>query len=327
LLEKFHPILVQRLAEDYEALPYPRTSDLIGQLSLHVDPDGYDYAVQVDTGSPAMYCKIRKVTIHGDQHYQLVYAFFYPERPIPFTSEDDPIGYFFRYIWSGLIDGKVIRITLDANDRFPLFVEVSQNCGCTWRLFANKMVDDAMRAEFEEDGQVYPGLVRPEAPHDVQYVWVMPEDLNEVETRIVVVAEDGWSVSSHDPMGVFTSYEQWYETGPRVEDGLLYLPRDLDVHIFDSDSLETVYFTRMDYEPLYSLKPEGLDWNVGVFDQYRHIWNSYPPFSVLLRNMGLSAKFPGTPKDVNFLEVVHETIDYWDTSLYDRFIHMPQSLF
>lgn len=327
LLKTFHPVLIQKLADDYQTLPYPPTSDRIGKLSLHPDPEGFHYAVQVDTASPVMYSKIRKVTIHGNHYYQLVYALFYPERPIPLTSDDNPIEYLSRFIWSGPLDGKVIRITLDALDRFPLFVEVSQNCGCTWRLFVNKTVDDAARAEFEDAGQVYPGLVRPEAPHDVPYVWIMPEDLKGVETRVVVVAEDGWSVSSHDPMGVYTSYEQWSESGPRVDRGVLYLPRDINVHIFDPGPLNIEYFTRLDYDPLYSMAPEGLDWKVGIFDQYRRVWNSYPPFSLFLRSMGLTAKFPGTPIDVNFLEVVHETLDYWDTSLYDLFIHMPHALF
>lgn len=327
LLKAFQPILVQEVSEDYQALPYPPTSDLIGKISLHEDPEGRKYAARVGTDTPVMYALARTATIHGMDYHQLVYAFFYPERPIPVTLEDNPLEYVSRYIWSGPIDGKVIRITLDETDRFPLFVEVVQNCGCTWQFHVNKRVDNAARAQFEEEGLDYPGLVKPDAPHDVQYVWIMPENVEGARTRIVVVAEDGWGISSHHPVGVFNSYEQWLSSGLQVPRGMLYLPADLNGQITSPGSLNVEPFSLLDYRVLYSMAPEGSETEIGIFDQYRHVWNAYNPFSELLRALGLSAKFPGTPKDAAFLEVVHETLDFWETSLYDTFIHMPRSLF
>jgi len=45
-----------------------------------------------------------------------------------------------------------------------------------------------------------------------------------------------------------------------------------------------------------------------------------------MRALG-AREFPGTPLDPDHLEVVHETIDFWDPSLCGRFIHLPDALF
>ena len=328
LIKKFQPLLIQKLAENYESLTYPMSSDLLGEISLHIGYEDYPYEVQVDTGTPLMYSDARVVEIKGAEHYQLLYAFFYPERPIPYTIEDNFLGYINKYIWSGLIDGKVIRITLDQDEQFPLTVEVARNCGCDWKLYVNRIVDNEARAEFEKESGTYPGLVKPNAPSDVTYVFLMPPDLLDAPQRVVFVAEDGWTQYPHNPLGTFTSYEQWYDSDLTINKGILYLPDDQNVEIFDAASLQTESFTRVPYDPLYLMKPSGEDQQVGIFDGFHHVWNSYSPLTKWMLDQCCFSKFPGTPKDKDHLEVVHETMDYWDvTLLFDTFIHLPKSLF
>jgi len=327
LLRTFQPILVQKLAADYDALPYPVESDLIGRLSLHAGDEDNAYTVQVDTAVPVMYADVHVAQIQTSHHHQLVYAFFYPERPISTYIWEDFFAYLNQYFWSGLIDGKVIRITLDAADEDPLFVEVVRNCGCSWQFYVNKMVDDAAREEFEAKGQAYPGLVKTTAPHDTQYVWIMPGDVDEEEKRVVVVAEEGWCASPHHTMGAFTGYEQWLSSDLPVTDGTIYIPENYRGSLTYPASLRVDTYSLLAYGQLHELGPDGSDENVGIFDHFDYIWNSYSPYTMFLRDRGLATKFPGTPKDKDHIEVVHETMDFWDTYLYERFIHLPESLF
>jgi hypothetical protein len=325
LLRTFQPILAQKLAADYSSLPYPITSDLIGTLSLEPDPEGFDYAVVVNTGAPVMYSQIHTAELRGRSYTQLLYAIFYPERPVSVRQEDNFFEWLDRFVWSGLIDGKVIRITLDAARQYPLFVEVARNCGCSWQLFVNKLVDDEARAEFEDAGLPYPGLVKPEAPHDVQYVWVMPQDLQASPVRVVVVAEEGWGDAPHNVLGAFTSYDQWLASGTEVDQGLLYQPADAMPEA-PGTGMETRPVPRIDYAGLYELSPDGGTTEVGLCDAFGYVWNAYSPLTELMRAFGAS-KFPGTPRDPAELEVVHETLDFWNTSLYEQFIHLPLSIF
>jgi len=325
-LKAFQPLLVQQHAESYAELPYPETSDLIGRLSMLPDPEGFDYAVQADTGSPVMYAFETTMTLRGRDYPQLIYAFFYPERPMPLGPEDNFFEWTSRFLYSGLIDGKVIRITLDAEKRFPLFVEVVRNCGCSWQFYANKAVDDAARQEFEDQGTPYPGLGKPDAPHDVQYVWVLPEDLPSARDHVVVVAEEGWGASPHHTLAACTSYEQWLANGPAVGTGVLYVPDDAEGLSLPAGTLEVRPLSRLNYETLRTLPAGGSDQPVGIFDGFGYVWNAYSPLTKLMRALG-AKEFPGTPRDPMHLEVVHETMDFWAPSLYERFIYLPESIF
>jgi hypothetical protein len=326
LLEQYQPLLIQQVASDYSALPYSPNSDRIGALWLREDPEGYEYAVEVETSSPVFYSFARQMLIRGRGYQQLIYAFFYPERPMPVESDDNFLEWYNRFIWSGLIDGKVIRITLDPAGGGPLFVEVLRNCGCAWELYVNHRVDVAARQEAEEAGQVYPGLVKPDAPNDVQYVWIMPEDHATDASRVVVAAEEGWGVSPHETLGAFTSYGQWLNSTLQVNEGVLYMPREESAAGYRSGSLEIKTYELRPYDQLLYLSPEGSGRKVGIFDAYRYVWNAYSPLTELMRAVG-AKKFPGTPRDPDHLEVVHETMDFWEQSLYERFIVLPNSLF
>ena len=328
LLKKFQPLVIQKLAPDYNALPYPIQSDRIGTVSVHEGDEDFAFTVQVDTTAPVVYHHARRVPIRDGEHYQLLYAFFYPDRPIPFAFKDDPFGYISRYIYSGLIDGKVIRITLDKNDEVPLLVEVTRNCGCDWKLYVNALVDDRARQEYEQAGVTYPGLIKPGAPSDVPYVFIMPSNLPDAPDRVVFVAEEGWTQYPHNPLGVFTSYEQWLESEVAVPRGTLYLPEDDNIPIADGAGLVQVGFDRMDYDLLYRLPLHDTSQPIGLFDPLGYVWNGYTPLTLWMLKQCCFTRFPGTPRDKDDLEVVHETMDFWDvTALFEAFLNLPESLF
>jgi hypothetical protein len=328
LLEKFQPLLIQKLAPDYEDVAYPPESDRIGRLSLHPGDEHFDYTVRVNTAAPVMYHFTASAVIRGQTLPQLVFAFFYPERPLLATFADDPIWYLFHWFDAGAIDGKVVRITLDADGETPLLIEAARNCGCGWQLHVNQLVDDEARAEFEALGQEYPGLVKPDAPHDTRYVWIMPADEADVPLRPVVVDDYGWTESPHHVLATFTSLEQWSNSDLEIAPGVLYRPADIDVDVSDAGALDVQSFARLPYDPLYTLSPTGSADEVGIFDEYGYVWNAYSLFYRILRDLTDRTEFPGTPRDPADLEVVHETMDFWEQqALYETFIYLPESLF
>jgi hypothetical protein len=328
LLARFRPLIVQGLADDYASLPYPETSDELGLLSVHEGDGDFEYTVQVDVAQPIVYEYWSEMTIRGEPHLQLLYAFFYPERPLPITFFDNPIEFINMFIWSGLIDGKVVRVTLDAARETALFIEVARNCGCDWQFYVNKLVDDAARAEYEAAGEEYPGLVKRDAPHDVTYVHILPADKQSATDAVVVAAEPGWTGDyPHHLLGAFTSFEQWRASDTTVAPGDLYLPPDANAADFAVDGLTPVSYASQRYDALYTLPLAGTDQEIGIFDAFHYVWNSYSPLTNWMRHQCCFTKYPGTPKDPAFLEVVHETIDFWDPVLYETFIYLPESLF
>jgi len=329
LLDQFQPLLIQKLAQDYETLNYPPASDLIGELSLHPGNADFDYLVQVDTAAPVMYRFTAQADIRGTVYQQLLYAFFYPERPLLATFQENPMWYLLHWYEVGAIDGKLVRITLDTDNQTPLFIEFMQSCGCGWKLFVNQTIDDAAQEEFEAAGQPYPGLAKPEAPHDVQYVFIMPADAADAQSYPVVMDDFGWTDSAHNILAAFTSYKQWLGSEFTVDRGVLYVPQDLDVETPDADPLEIQYFSRLLYDTLYSLAPVGGEAvEVGIFDELGYIWNAYSLFWKYMRNHTDRTEFPGTPRDPAAFEVVHETMNFWDQqTLFETFIYLPESLF
>jgi len=328
LLARFQPLLIQKLAPDYGAVNYPPESDLIGELSLHPGNTDFDYLVEVDTAAPVMYHFTAQAEIRGTVYQQLLYEFFYPERPLLYTLEQNAVWYLAHWFDAGAIDGKVVRVTLDIDNATPLFIEVMQSCGCGWKFYVNKLVDDAARAEFEAAGEPYPGLAKPAAPHDVPYVFVMAADVASAQSYPVVLDDYGWTDSAHNFMAAFTSLEQALAADLDVDPALLYVPSDLEVDTTQVGALEPRDFERLPYDPLYTMMPAGSEEEVGIFDEYGYIWNAYSPFWLAIRNGGTATEFPGTPRDPAAFEVVHETMDFWDRqTLFDTFIYLPESIF
>ncbi|MCC6159815.1 MAG: hypothetical protein IT350_17315 [Deltaproteobacteria bacterium] len=324
LLERFLPVIVQQLPPDDFELPYPPEYDLMGEVHLGPGDEEFLHIVSVDTNAPTVYATVRHTQIGEHVFSQLIYATFYPARAPHVTFAQNPIKYIPEYLDSGAIDGKVIRITLDATEQVPLFIEVARTCGCDWKLFVNRAVDDAARAEAEAADLAYTGLIDPKAPHDVPYVWIMPADFMVPDARPVVVADWGWDDYPHQVQGSFTSVEQWIGSDLDVESGVVYAPEG--AAIGDEAALPVETYAAMDYDTLYTM-PSGDEPGIGIFDGRGYIWNSYARWACW-ECWGPNALFAGTPRDLAELEVVHETLHYWDAeTLIGRFITLPASIF
>ncbi|MEP0848743.1 MAG: hypothetical protein HRF50_18205 [Phycisphaerae bacterium] len=134
LLARFAPIIA---VEWPDRRPYPEGNDRIGGVRLR--RDGGAIVVVVDPTDPHVYAYNWVAKIHGRRYPQLVYVWWFPERP-PMTANDPSAGH---------IDGGMLRLTLDSHQR-PVIGEASLNCGCGHRVFVASALENAARHEFSE---------------------------------------------------------------------------------------------------------------------------------------------------------------------------------
>jgi hypothetical protein len=83
----------------------------------------------VDTAAPTAYVRVSQALLEGRPHVQLVYTFFFTERPP--RGRFDPLA--------GRLDGLVWRVTLDA-DGTPLVYDSIHPCGCYHLFFPTDRV-------------------------------------------------------------------------------------------------------------------------------------------------------------------------------------------
>lgn len=127
LLTQFAPRIVQERQGDARYAP---TADQIGRVGL---TGAYDaLQVEIDTAAPRVYAYAQPTIINGVPHTQLVYTYWFPERPALKLGDPE----------AGAIDGATFRITLDRYDR-PAIFETILNCGCFHRCYVSTELEAA----------------------------------------------------------------------------------------------------------------------------------------------------------------------------------------
>jgi hypothetical protein len=132
LLARFAPIIAM---EWPDKRAYPEAADRIGGVRLR--RDGRAIAVSIDPTDPRVYAYHWTAKIHGQRYAQLVYVWWFPERPE--MAANDPAA--------GHIDGGMLRLTLDSRQR-PVIGESNLNCGCGHEVFVAQQLEQAAREEF-----------------------------------------------------------------------------------------------------------------------------------------------------------------------------------
>ena len=133
-LRKYAPIVVQgfqKKQESEDQYGYSYWADGMG--SPYLTEDGQN--VNIDTKKPALFCRVEYAEVSGAKLKQLVYVFWYPERPVGSLE-------------TGKVDGNVLRITLDASG-CPAIFEYSQTCGCFHGTFVANHMESWAREEFQ----------------------------------------------------------------------------------------------------------------------------------------------------------------------------------
>lgn len=123
--------------------------------ALHWLSDGQ---LDVDAGSPAAYRRIDRMRIDGNWFTQLVYTYWFNNRP-PTGSAD---------LLAGHLDGLVIRITIDSQS-VPILMDSIHACGCFHQFFPSSRLQ--LRASPPERGEwAFVPAALPVLPEDGRYV-------------------------------------------------------------------------------------------------------------------------------------------------------------
>ena len=109
----------------------------------------------VDTAAPVAYVRVAHALLEGKPHLQLVYTFFFTERPA-----GGPLD-----ALAGRLDGIVWRVTLDV-DGTPLVYDSIHPCGCYHLFFPTDRVLARPAADSLDEGMFAPQALR--APADDQ---------------------------------------------------------------------------------------------------------------------------------------------------------------
>lgn len=131
IARRFAPTIAMRWPAER---PYPEDDDRLGMPVLSGGVEKTE--VEIDVSRPVVYSYLSQTMIQGRRHQQIVYVWWFPERPA--MTPGDPAA--------GRIDGNTLRVTLDLQGR-PSVFEVMLNCGCGHLVFVDERAEtDACHA-------------------------------------------------------------------------------------------------------------------------------------------------------------------------------------
>ncbi|HMM76653.1 MAG TPA: hypothetical protein PJ986_13145 [Gammaproteobacteria bacterium] len=121
LLARYAPVIA---VEHKDAVSYDLNADRFGEVQMsgvdlpHAQP-------RIDIEHPAVYTYVQHATIDAVAVKQLVYTFWFPERPKLNGAFDPEVG---------TTQGAIIRVTLNAANE-PVIYENVSSCGCYYKVF------------------------------------------------------------------------------------------------------------------------------------------------------------------------------------------------
>lgn len=127
----------------------------------------------VRAGQPVAYTRVEHALVDGVAHLQLVYTFWFTERPARHAL--DPL--------SGRIDGLIWRVTLD-RDGVPLVYDSIHPCGCYHVFFPTQRAMARPAADSLDEGLFAPQTVR--APGEGEAVVLRLESGTHYVQRVLI---------------------------------------------------------------------------------------------------------------------------------------------
>ncbi|MBR9980218.1 MAG: hypothetical protein KFF50_04245 [Desulfatitalea sp.] len=100
----------------------------------------------VDTGRPVTYTLLSHTRFQGAVLTQLNYMIWFPARP-----KSHPLD-----IYGGLLDGVILRVTLDRDGR-PLLYDTVHHCGCYYAAFPTERIEVRDTIAYREPPLILPG--------------------------------------------------------------------------------------------------------------------------------------------------------------------------
>jgi hypothetical protein len=135
LLQRYAPIIIQEKAVDPEYAP---SIDRFGKVYLEGERLA-EALPGVNTDKPSVYAYVDRKRIQGRMTRQLVYTLWYPEHPKLHVFDPE----------AGPMEGWTFRVTLN-RDNAPVIYESVSNCGCYYKVFPTRRLEDRAMQEFRE---------------------------------------------------------------------------------------------------------------------------------------------------------------------------------
>ena len=123
--------------EHKEKVSYDPKADRFGKVTMS-GSDVKSAQPLIDVDSPTVYTYVESHEIAGQRVKQLVYNFWFPERPKLKGGFDPEVG---------STQGAIIRISLDAANRPVLYENVS-SCGCYYKIFPSERLETMAAAQY-----------------------------------------------------------------------------------------------------------------------------------------------------------------------------------
>ena len=123
--------------EHKQKVSYDPKADRFGKVVM-TGADVKSAQPLIDVASPTVYTYVESHKISGQAVKQLVYTFWFPERPKLKGGFDPEVG---------STQGAIIRISLDAGHRPVLYENVS-SCGCYYKIFPSERLETMAAAQY-----------------------------------------------------------------------------------------------------------------------------------------------------------------------------------
>ena len=290
LLAYYAPAIVQQTVS---APSYAPEADRIGEVTLEPDMFGR-LRVHVDTSKPTVYGYWLKRPIHGRDRYQLVYTAWYPERPALVSLDPD----------AGAVDGVVIRLTLDTQNR-ALVYETMSACGRFHQFYPMDRLEQAACKQFGD----------PAGAQAFALANVLPEPNVGPVIRMVVAGGDAAGSTTTQPVGCAGRAAVFCTAGRHLCDAV----RSRRDRAVPDDPARSRTYRLAPYRQLETIR---------VLGQYHNMFGPDGLVRGASRTVGtwmmpLGVLSAGQPRQRG-TQVIHlDETDFDDPDLLDRYLRLP----
>jgi hypothetical protein len=240
----------------------------------------------VDVDKPTVYAYADRARIQGIVTRQLVYTLWYPEHPKLHTFDPE----------AGLMEGWVMRITLNQDNR-PLLFESVSACGCYYKVFPAERLEKWSTEEYPEKLQEKTFYLENRLPGKIDVV--LPE--------LVALASD--------PTQKVALY---YSAGKHQ----LVTIRPIS-ELSDADHRSAVKSYRLvPYEALENLRIDT--YNHSLFDENGLVLNADRPECSLLTPSGIF--HAGHPRQRSTQMIYFDQAEFDDRKLLETYLRLPPEI-
>ena len=283
LLRYYAPAIA---VEHKEKVSYDPKADRFGKVVMS-GADVKSAQPLIDVDSPTVYTYVESHQISGQVVKQLVYNFWFPERPKLKGGFDPEVG---------STQGAIIRISLNADNRPVLYENVS-SCGCYYKIFPSEHLEAMAASQYGLPLKRKKFSLENDVPRKIDAH--IPNVVRQGEKPLIIAS---YTAGAHD----IASVEPY--AGDDSE---------------NAGTERTMHYRLMPYEALESLPFNGA--TISMFDEDGLVRNADRPEATLLAASGIY--HAGTPRQRGTLMIYFDQADFDDPELLNHYLRLPVGAF